>query len=229
MDAEWSPELAAAFLELSTDESRLEFLLEEFGIERNSYDHDSAYTFFVDFEMSSGLFCSEHDFSPAQTSFVCTCLTKLLSEAVTVPPDPAPNYDDVRIRLIRSLRDIFMTGRDLFNFVQVQNILRHCAASLLQPLRLIHFTFHHLPAEERISEIRKVWQPPEPAPLEEFDAVDEGEFEPPPFKFASFPRQVKTLLDEYWDGLITVVDRRCATLDERIEMLRAMIGPADSE
>jgi hypothetical protein len=229
MDIEWTVELAAAFLELPTDESRLDFLLAEFGIERNSYDHDSAYTFFVDFELSSGLFCCEQEFSAAQTCFVCTCLSKLLSEAVTVPPDPPPNYDDLRVRLVGSLREMFKTGRNLFSFVQVQNILRHCAASLLQPLRLVHFTFHHLPAEERITEMRKIWQPPEPTPLDEFAAVTETEFERPPLKFATNPRQVRTLLDEYWDGLISVVGRRCAGLTQRIEMLKGIIGAADPE
>jgi hypothetical protein len=53
-------------------------------------------------------------------------------------------------------------------------------------------------------------------------AIAESEFELPPLKFARNPSQVRTLLDEYWDGFITV-DRRCQALLERIEMLRGII------
>jgi hypothetical protein len=46
MDTEWTLELVTAFLELPTDEFRLNFLFVEFRIERNSYDHDSDSIFF---------------------------------------------------------------------------------------------------------------------------------------------------------------------------------------
>jgi hypothetical protein len=217
----WTPDDATAFLALSDDDTRLSFIQSLLSVDSSAYSNQIPSTFFVDFHLGNALFCQESGYSADQTAFVCNTLGMLLSQAI-VPLSPPPDYDRLRIRLIRSLRGAFLGRRELFTYSQVQDICRHVASSLILPIRLIVFSFGHGPFLDPFLEIRKVWAPPPPPALEE---CDDDSFPEIPMRFT--PAQATGALDAFWDRLMTVVDRRCITIEDKVRMLSEQLNSTE--
>jgi hypothetical protein len=209
----WTLDQATSFLNLTDDDVRLSFIQTLLSVESHAYSYEIPSTFLVDYHLGNALFCQESGFSAVQTEFVCRSLGILLSEAI-IPLHPHPDYDRLRLRLIRSLRAMFLARRELFTYTQVQDICRHVASCIIRPLRLIVWSFNHAPFIDPFLELRKVWAPPSPPALAEFT---DDTFPEIPMRFDAEKGAAK--LDAYWDRLMTVVDRRCLTIEEKMKAL----------
>jgi hypothetical protein len=212
--ATWTLDDATAFLAIADDDSRLSFIQSLLSVLPEDYRHQIWSTFLVDYHLGNALFCQEVEFSAEQTVFVCESMSALLSSAIAAPA--GTNFDQLRLRLIRSLRAMFLARRELFSYAQVQDVLRHVASCLIQPIRLIVWTFQHPPELEPFLELRKVWGPP---PLCALDVCERDRFVDPPETLGGGGSEIAAEVDEYWHRLQAQVEGRCRALEEKIRAL----------
>lgn len=220
----WTLDTVRHFLSLRDDNERLAYCQEICGVPEDDYNYKDTSTLVVDYNFGNAIFCERLGFTVLQTQFVCATLSNLLAEAVSALDEPPVNYDKLRVQLAESLREVFKAHdvtKKLFSEEQVRMILQFVSISLLKPLRLIMRQFEQGPYIMHVMDLRKVFQPPKPTPLEEFIQARfiEPEFFAPTLGNVVTPEEAQTAIDRYLEDMRQVAATRFANLNERIKLL----------
>ena len=224
----WTLAASTHFLSLPDDKARMQFVKEMLCISDEDYDLVETSTITADFNFHNGVFCHEQKFDAAQTQFVCSALAALLERALTVANDPNLNYDELRRTLVDELKEMFKSCGvlgTLFTESQTQFILRYVSTTFMRPLRLILRQFQQSPYICTGSDVRKVFAPPEPDPLDE--CVSEyvaglgvgQQFELPSFDGVFTKEEAEAVMADYAVHMQSVIDARFRALENRIRDL----------
>lgn len=220
----WTLDTVKHFMSLKDDHEKLAYCKEICGVPEEDYSYKETSTLVIDYNFGNAMFCEQLGFTVLQTQFVCATLSNLLAEAVSSLDEPHLNYDDLRVQLAESLRDVFKAHdvtKKLFSEEQVRKILCFVSVSLLKPLRLILRQFQQGPYIMQVLELRKVFAPPKPEPLREFiqERFVEPEFFAPTLGNVVTPEQAQEAIDSYIEEMKQTAAARFANLHERIRLL----------
>lgn len=222
--AGWTLAATEHFMNLNTDEEKLEHVKQMFNVSDEDYSYTERYTFIVDFHLGNGVFCETSHFSTIQTQFVCRSLGKLLDDATAQVHDPELNFDSLRLQLVSTLHDLFNEANEdgyIFKPDQTEYILRYISSTFLRPLRIIVRQFQQGPYMMQVLELRKVFQPPPPSPLEEF--VEEMPLPEEDFEPIAFPKLEGLSVQDVRDSIREYTDRMIETIEKRYDKLEAMV------
>lgn len=216
----WSLEAINKYNSINTFEEKIQYIKTLFSISDMYYNFDPGSTFKVDFHAGNASFCLDSQFSPEQSLFVCQSLERLLNDAI-VSNTPDVNFDVLRKNLANQFRNFFQQpNTPEFNLQQIESILSFTITSFLQPIRLILLQFRPVQAFIEMYDFKKVFQPPPPIPLFEFqEQIDLNQSEFPRVFISSDINQIMKDFEKYIDEMESVANQRLAEIDAKIKML----------
>ena len=228
----WTLTASSHFLSLPDDDELVQFTKAMLSVPDADYSLVETSTFTVDFNFHNGIFCHEQHFNAEQTQFVCSALAALLERGIAVANDPDLNYDELRCTLVTELKDMFAQCDVLdvlFTEEQARFVLRYVSTTFIRPLRLILRQFQQPPYTVTVSDVRKVFAPPEPDPLDECESeyvsmLGKGQkFELPTFDGVVTKEDAERAIAEYTEQMQEAAEARLRILSNRIRELEEML------
>jgi hypothetical protein len=230
--AGWTAAATQHFIDLPSDDERLNHTLAMFTITEDQYKYNIRSTYTVDFHFTNGLFCLEQGFDAIRMQFTCKSLSEMLDNVQNVVAQPqAVDFDKLRIDLLEAYQvSFFEFNAEEFKFTlkEAENILTYIGIVVIAPIRLIAQAFRREPFRMLQPEYRKVYYPVQPTPMAEM--VEEYELPPPEAEFIPLylPRptvhlaDVRDALMQWTDGIINALDRRYDHMDDLVQSLTAL-------
>lgn len=226
--AGWTTAATTHFMELETDEQRLSHTCAMFSISDEDYNYKLRSTYLVDFNFGNGMWCIEQKYDISKTQFVCRSLSQLLESVIyTAQQEETPDFDLFKEQLL----DKFQTAFFDFNAEEykitpeeTKDILNYIGMVIITPIRLIFRTYKQEPYVMNVLELKKVFAPPRPDPLdqciEQFPLPSpEEEFIPP-----IVPRAETLVLADVREALAKYTDSIIAAIDQRYNKMEEMVG-----
>ncbi|OHS92713.1 hypothetical protein TRFO_40951 [Tritrichomonas foetus] len=230
--AGWTAAATQHFIDLPTDDERLEHSKAMFSIDQEEYKYNIRATYTADFHFANGLFCLENNFDASQFQFVCRSIGTLFDMTVGAASSGEQlDVDLFRQQLLERFQKMFFEfNSEEFRFTQEQtaDILKYVSTTFIRPIRLILRTYQTEPYVLQVLESRKIFVPPKPIPLSQF--VEQFEEHPSerqfkPFYFPKFSglslADVREAMARYTDSIIETIDKRYTYLEEMVQKLNA--------
>lgn len=232
--AGWTLAATTKFLECTTEDERIQHLYQMFNITDQDYKYDSKATTSIDFHLANGIYCIEKNLDAPKTQFVCRILHKLLEQAIQAASQEGFDIDSLRSELYEQFQAQFLefnTPDYHFSVDETKDLVYLITHVFLRPLRLLLHPFTMERHPTYVLEMRKVSRPVKPVPLsecEEFHPVVDEEME---FPILSIPKNainledVKQMIQDYTDNVISTIEKRYDLLDEQISHIAPIVTP----
>ena len=227
----WTQAATQKYLELDSDDSRLEHVKSMFSVSDDEYKYDFKSTSTVDFHFANALYCQDHGFELLRFQFVCRTLHRMYEQGVkSVTENPELDFENLRTELFNMFRAAFTQFNQqefLFSTSETAELIKFITTSFLRPLRLVLSPYYLKTHTGYILEMKKVFRPVEPVPLDEcvqeFDVTPEDEL----FPIVNIPQGVETIdmatmkqiIRQYTDDMVKTIEKRYDTLEGQMAKL----------